>query len=46
MGVCVLMQNAGVDGKEFPGELTKNQADTVLEAASWCANHMMKQGQD
>lgn len=23
-----------LDGKEFPGKLTKDQADTVLEAAS------------
>lgn len=30
--------------KEFPGALTKDQADTVLEAASWCANHAIKQG--
>jgi len=32
-------------GKDFPGALTKDQADTVLEASSWCANHAIKQGQ-
>ena len=33
-----------LDGKKFPGNLTELQADTVLEAASWCANHALRQG--
>ena len=35
-----------LDGKDFPGKLTKDQADTVWESAAWCANHMLKQGLD
>jgi len=38
--------SAILDGKAFPGGLTKNQADTVLESASWSANHALKQGLD
>ena len=37
--------SAILDGKKFPGNLTQDQADTVLEAASWCSNHAIKQGQ-
>lgn len=33
-----------LDGNKFPGNLTELQADTVLEAASWCANHALRQG--
>jgi len=36
--------SAILDDHPFPGNLTKIQADTVLEAASWCANHALKQG--
>lgn len=32
--------------KGFPHGLTKKQEITVLEAAAWCANHMLKQGQE
>ena len=33
-----------LDGEEFPGGLTKKQADTVLEAAAWCANQFLRRG--
>ena len=36
--------SAILDDKKFPGNLTQNQADTVLEASSWSANHALKQG--
>lgn len=36
--------SAILSGREFPGGLTKEQADTVLESASWSANHALKQG--
>jgi len=36
--------SAILDGRKFPGNLTQNQADTILEASSWCANHVLKQG--
>lgn len=36
--------SAILDGNPFPGGLTKSQADTVLEAATWSANHAIRQG--
>jgi len=35
-----------LDGKEFPHGLTREQENTVKEAVGWCANHMLKQGQE
>jgi hypothetical protein len=32
--------------KPFPGDLTKKQRESVVEMASWSANHMVKQGLD
>lgn len=43
---CGRTISAILDGKNFPGALTKDQTDTVLEAASWCANHAIKNGLD
>lgn len=37
---------AALAEKPFPGDLTQNQAETVKEAAAWCANHMLRQGLD
>jgi hypothetical protein len=47
--MCVNVECGGsivaiLDGKKFPGNLTQSQADTVLEAAGWCANQALRQG--